>query len=309
MSGERSGTAAHRIRVAAPAGVVYAVLADTAKMPLYFSPSVHVERLAYDGEHERLRMWCLMDGQLKSWTTRRHLDPVTHRIEFQQERPALLPAPLNGVVSLRGLGPHDTALELQPTPHAALPALGEWLRSAAEVKKFSEHFSRLDDLVLTFEDSLRIHGPAELAYDLLYRAGHWPALLPHLAHATLSEDTPGVQRLTLKTLAQDGLHTTESVRICFPHAGRIVFKQTTCAPHLAAHIGEWSVTPDATGVTLTCWQSVVLREEHPATGPHPTGSGSALAGTRRRVRTALSRTSTALLAAAKQHAETAVRML
>ncbi|MEU3255886.1 SRPBCC family protein [Streptomyces sp. NPDC006997] len=324
---ERAGTAALTVHLAAPAGVVYAVLADAATMPLYFLPCVHVERLHFDGEHERARMWALMDGQLTSWTSWRHLDPVARRIEFSQQRPNSAPgaAPasgdavsgsLCGVLSVRERGTHTTELQLRygaRTPGAPPPPCWQsWIShlgsrgQLAGLKNFAEQWTRLDDLVLSFEDSVRINGPAELAYDFLYRAGDWPDLVPHVTGAHLTEDAPGVQRLALQTLTDTGRRSTSSVRICFPHAGRIVYKQTACWDLLASHTGEWSVVPDATGVTVTSRQSVVLREEHYGSGP---GAERALASARRQVRTVLGQNCLALLALAKQHAETAVRML
>ncbi|MDQ0585879.1 aromatase/cyclase [Streptomyces rishiriensis] len=317
MSGERVDRATHTVHVAAPAGVVYAVLADAAKLPLCFSPSVHVERLESDGDRERLRMWSLLDGQLKSWTSWRHLDPVQRRIEFRQELPA---APLNsmgGTFHARSQGPHRTELELlyDFSVSSDLPETGAWAwrvadassrTQLAELKSFAERWTRLDDLVLTFEDSVRVNGPAELVYDFLYRAGDWPDLVPHVTRADLTEDAPGVQRLTTQTLTEYGSHTTGSVRICFPHAGRIVHKQT--APHtlLEAHTGEWSVVPDESGVTVIAQHSVVLREENITA---VLGEHAGLAQARRHVREELGRDSRALLAHAKRHAESAVRML
>ncbi len=102
------------------------------------------------------------------------------------------------------------------------------------------------------------------------------------------------------------MHTSESVRICFPHAGRIVHKQTTPAPLLAAHTGEWSLTEDEHGATLTSRQTVVLCEEDI---PALLGEGSDLADARRQVHAALTRDCRELLTLAKQHAESSVRML
>ncbi|MFE6286045.1 SRPBCC family protein [Streptomyces sp. NPDC057877] len=324
MSGERVGTVTHQARVvthqarvAAPAGVVYAVLADAATMPLYFPPSIHVERLHFDGAQERLRVWTLNDGQLTAWTAWRHLDPVERRITFRQDLPSSPPSQLHGQVSLRDEGARGTVLEMRygltgaaglpncpPSAHQA--ASGDPCSRLTGLKSFAEHWTRLDDLVLSFEDSIRINGPAELAYDLLYRAADWPGHIPHITRADLDEDTPGVQRLTLHTLTEDGPATTTSVRLCFPHAGRIVFKQTTPWAPLAAHTGEWSIIPDENGVTVTCQQSVVLREDPLTAAP---GTTTHLAFARRRVRTLLGRHSQALLTLAKQHAESAVRML
>ncbi|MGX1915411.1 aromatase/cyclase [Streptomyces phaeochromogenes] len=317
MSGERVDRATHHIRVAAPAGVVYAVLADAAKLPLYLSPSVHVERLESDGERERLRMWCLVDGQLKSWISWRHLDPVKRRIEVRQEPPASPLDSMDGVFGVRGEGPNDTELELLYGFSVTddLPEDVAWVERAADLtaraqladlKSCAERWTRLDELVLSFEDSVRINGPAELAYDFLYRAGDWPDLVPHVTRVDLAEDAPGVQRMTLQTLTGHGSHTTESVRICFPHAGRIIYKQTAPPALLAAHTGEWLVVPDETGVTVTAKQNVVLREENITA---VLGEGAGPARARQHVRQELGQDCLALLALAKQHAESAVRML
>ncbi|MEF2529087.1 hypothetical protein [Streptomyces sp. CS62] len=113
--------------------------------------------------------------------------------------------------------------------------------------------------------------------------------------------------MAMDTLTADGsVHTTESVRVCFPHAGRIVYKQTTTPALMAAHTGEWSVIPDETGVTAVSQHSVLLREE---AVERVLGPGTTVAQARQYVREALGRNSTATLALAKQHAETAVRML
>ncbi|MFE2889661.1 aromatase/cyclase [Streptomyces sp. NPDC059272] len=317
MAGERDGRAVHRIQVAAPAGVVYAVLADAANLPLYFAPSVHVEQLDADGGGERLRMWFLVGGRLESWTSWRTLDPVERRIEIRPEAPGSPLEPMRGVVSIRDRGPHASELELRYGFAAADgPAAGHlWPGRVADLnirtqltqlKRFAEHWSRLDDLVLSCEDSVRVQGPAEAAYDFLYRAGDWPAHVAHISAAQVSEQAPGIQRLTLRTPAGDGVRTSESVRICFPHAGRIVHKQTTPAPLLAAHTGEWSLTEDERGATLTSRQTVVLCEEDI---PALLGEGSDLADARRQVHAALTRDCRELLTLAKQHAESSVRML
>ncbi|UXX98182.1 aromatase/cyclase (plasmid) [Streptomyces sp. AD2-2] len=317
MAGERDGRAVHRIQVAAPAGVVYAVLADAANLPLYFAPSVHVEQLDADGGHERLRMWFLVGGRLESWTSWRTLDPVERRIEIRPEGPGSPLESMRGMVSIRDRGPHASELELRyGFATADGPAAGHlWPGRVADLnirtqltqlKRFAEHWSRLDDLVLNCEDSVRVQGPAEAAYDFLYRAGDWPAHVAHISAAQVSEQAPGIQRLTLRTPAGDGVHTSESVRICFPHAGRIVHKQTTPAPLLAAHTGEWSLTEDEHGATLTSRQTVVLCEEDI---PALLGEGSDLADARRQVHAALTRDCRELLTLAKQHAESSVRML
>nr|AGH68911.1 aromatase [Streptomyces sp. CNH189] len=317
MSGEHVGRARHRMHVEAPAGVVYAVLADAVRLPLCFSASVHVERLELDSERERLRVWSLLDGRLRSWTASRRLDPVERRIEFWQERSTSLLQSITGALSVRDHGPREAELELQYgfSTSGDLPDEVAWAAWCADLnlrtqltdlKRFAEQWTRLDELALSFEDSVRIHGPAELAYDFLYRAGDWAGTVPHIVRAGLTEDAPGVQRVTLETLTGRRSQTTESVRICFPHAGRIVYKRTVVPDLLSAHTGEWSVVPDETGVTVTGRQSVVLREEDIAA---VLGESAGLAQARQYVRAALGSECLSLLALAKQHAESAVRML
>jgi hypothetical protein len=224
---------------------------------------------------------------------------------------------MGGTLDVRAQGPHRTELEVRYHYGVAdgRPADEAWVERAiarnsrtqlAELKSFAERWTRLDDLVLSFEDSVRVNGPAELVYDFLYRAGDWPELVPHVTRADLTEDTPGVQRMTMETLTEYGSHTTDSVRICFPHAGRIVHKQTMPHVLLEAHTGEWSVVPDESGVTVFAQHSVVLREENAA---DVLGEGAGLAHARRHVREELGLDSRALLAHAKRHAEGAVRML
>jgi hypothetical protein len=317
MLGERVGRATRKIRVAAPAGVVYALLADASKWPLYFSNNVHVERLEFDGEQERLRMWCVMDGRLASWITWRVLDPVARRVEFRQELPGSRVHAPGGALTVHEKGPHDTELELRYDFSVTddLPDDVTWGERGADrysstmlvnLRHFAEQWTRLDELVLSCEDSIRIKGPAELAYDLLYRAGDWPELVPHVIGVDLVEDSPGVQHMTLRTLSECGAHSSESVRLCFPHAGRIVWKQTATPVLMAGSVGEWSVLPDERGVTVTVRQSTVLREEHVTA---VLGSGAGLPQARRYVRDALGDHCRTLLSLAKLHAESAVRML
>ncbi|MES5825448.1 aromatase/cyclase [Streptomyces sp. RG80] len=307
----------HKVRVSASAGVVYALFADAVNWPLYFSPSVHVERLEFDGERERLRTWCFLDGELKSWTSWRRLDPVKRRVEFRQELPAPPLSALGGIVTVRSDGPDSCELELvyDFSVVDGLPADVAWAERAAEghtrsqlsgLKAIAERWARLDELILTFEESVHVNGPAELVYDFLYRAADWPEMVPHVTRVDLTEDEPGVQRMSMETLTEYGTQAADSVRICFPHAERIIHKQVTTPALIQAHTGEWSVVPDERGVTVIAQHTVVLREEDIATelGEHAT-----LDHARRRVREAIGRNSRVLLAHAKQHAETAVRML
>lgn len=318
VSSERVYRTAHSVEVAAPAGVAYGLISNAVQWPLFLPPNVHVERLDFDGRNERLRMWATANGQVRSWISRRVQDPQARRITFRQQHPQAPVETMNGTwtVEERPGGSSVLTLLHDFTVTGDRPEDAAWVERAIDtnsgaeldhVKRLAERWSRLDELVLSFEDAVRVKGPAELVYDFLYRVSDWPELVPHVARLELTEDTPGVQVMAMDTRTADGsTHTTESVRVCFPQAGRIVYKQTTTPALMDAHTGEWSVLPDETGVTVISQHSVVLREEAIES---VLGAGADLAQARRFVREALGRNSTATLNLAKRHAESAIRVL
>lgn len=318
VSGERVHRTTHSVEVAAPAGVVYGMISNAVQWPLFFPPNVHVERLEFDGRDERLRMWAVANGQVRSWLSRRVQDPEARRIDFRQQHPQAPVESMNGSWTVRER-PGGTSLLTLLHDFTVIddrPGDVSWTQRAvdtnstaelAQLKHLAERWTRLDELVLSFEDAVRVKGPAELVYDFLYRVGDWPELVPHVARLDLTEDAPGVQVMAMDTRTADGAtHTTESVRICFPHAGRIVYKQTRTPALMEAHTGEWSVLPDESGVTVISQHNVVLREE---AVERVLGEGADLARARRYVREALGRNSTATLNLAKRHAESAIRVL
>lgn len=318
MSVGRVHRMTYTVDVAAPTGVVYGLIADTTQWPLIMPPSVHVERLEFDGTEDRFQMWVTANGQVKSWFSRRAMDPVTRCVDFRQETPAGPALSMGGRWSVCELGPGRTLLTLD---HDFTVAPGRnddaaWVRLATDtnsraeldrVKETAESWSRLDERLLTFEDRITVKAPPELVYAFLYAADDWPALLPHVTRADVTENVPGIQLVAMEHVGADGSrHTTESVRICFPYAYRIVHKQISGSPLFAAHTGEWSLFPDEGGVTAVSRHSVLLREEAvaPVLGP-----GTDLARARARVRESLGRDSTTTLGLAAHHAESAVRTL
>src|SRR5262245_60035285 len=96
MSSQRVRCAQHTVPVAAPAGLVYGLLADAPRWPVLLPSYVHVERVDLDGTEENLRLWQLRHGQVCSVLARRVPRPRERRIEFEL-RDALLPgAPTSG---------------------------------------------------------------------------------------------------------------------------------------------------------------------------------------------------------------------
>jgi aromatase len=316
MFGERVHRTRHSVEVAAPAGEVYALLADAVRRPLYCPSVLHVERLDFEGPRERLRSWESAAGDIRSSFTARVRHAHERRIEFFQLRHEAPVETMGGewtveesaggrsVVTVRheftvvGDRLDDVAwvgLVTDDNAHAELESL----------RRIVESDLSLDDLVLSFEESVRVNGPGELVYDFLYRAADWPGLVPRLPRLELTESTPGVQVLDYDVRLPEGaVRTASSVRLCFPHAGRIVHKQTMpAAPAAAAHIGEWSVVPDEDGVRVIAQHAVLLDEN--AVRGLPAGAAQARLG----LREDIGRMSLAILELARDHAESAVRAL
>ncbi|MGI5377664.1 aromatase/cyclase [Streptomyces sp. CA-251387] len=300
----------HRIEVAAPAGVVYGFLADAERWPLFHAPTVHVEQLDLVGSEQRLRMWALTSDGVTSWVTRRTLDPGARRIEFRREGGSGAADGMLGSWSVEQLPGGSSVLTLVrefSTVDDRLPAdrIGDAgiRRHMADLKRRTESWTVLDELVLTFEDALRVDGPAELVYGFLYRAGAWSGSVPGLRDVHLDEDVPGIQMV--RTTAEDA-EQSRAVRLCFPGAGLIVYKLTEPPALIAGQAGEWSVEPDPAGVTVRVRHQVVL-EERDVT--RVLGEDADLSDARRYVRETISRDSAMLLELARRHAEDAADAL
>lgn len=372
MSGEGVHRLTHTAEVAAPASVAYALIADPERWPLYLPRTVYAQRLDFDGVHERLRVWSLADGQVASWISHRVQDAARRCITFRQG-PLMAPATsMTGRWSVLALGEGRCRLTLEHEFTAARerPQDAVWLaevtadnsRSALRSLQFlAERWGRLDELALSFAETVRVKGPAELVYAFLYEVADWPGQLPHVRRAAVEVPQAGIQKVALDLAAPTpapgspgtgpgpggpgspapgspgpGLGgaapdcpggpgpgpggpgagpggagvgvgpTVAGIRICFPHAGRIVHKATVPRPLLAAHCGEWSVLPDERGVTVVAQHHAIVRED---AVERVLGAGTGLAEARRQVRAELGRDSLQILHLARRHAESAIRVL
>ncbi|MFJ4717494.1 aromatase/cyclase [Streptomyces sp. NPDC088785] len=301
----------------APAGVLYGLIADATQWPLFVQPCIHVEQLDFDGTHERLRLWATAGERITSWVTHRDLDVSRRRVTFRQELTSAPVESMSGVWTVQPLGDRcRVTLEHTFTVTDDAPAHVAWVEqvtranSTAQLERLAwlaERWTALDDLVFSFENSVRFKGPAEVAFDFLYRAQDWPQRLPHVSGLHLNEPSPGVQTMTMDSLTTDGTtHRTESVRICFPSAGRLVYKQTRTQGLMSAHTGEWSVVPDAGGVTLSARHDVLLRQDDLA---RTLGPDATLDDAAQHVRDELGRASLLVLTHAERFAARAVRVL
>ncbi len=314
----RTSSSTRTVSIAAPADTVYRLLADAERWPLLLPDPVHVERIDFDGTRERLRTWDLTPGgHIRSHRLQRTLDPRTRTITHTRQDTTRPGTPTTGTWTVHPDGDSRTRLTLHqqhPTePHPETgPETGPDAGTdslLARLTRLAEHHPHLDELLLSFHDTVHLDGPAEVVYDFLHHIRHWPDRTPHIDLADVTEDTPGIQLATLETTGPDGLPTTtRTVRLCFPAATRIVFKELTTPAPIAAHTGEWSLTPHATGTTVTCAQQILLHHPTP-THPHTPATTAELARTRHHLRTRLGRTTTDTLRLATWRARTAVRRL
>ncbi|MFY1583632.1 aromatase/cyclase [Micromonospora sp. WMMD734] len=304
-------TTRHSIDVNAPVDAVYPIIADVTRWPYTFGPTVHVDLLERHTEGpeqtERLRLWATANDVVRSWTSRRTLYPATGRVAFRQEVSAAPVASMGGEWQLETLDGGRTRVVLLHdfTVVDDEPGAAAWVKRAVDANSTAELAalraaarSANARTLLSFEDSVRVPAPASDVYDFLYRADRWVERLPHVARVELAEDEPNVQTLEMDTVAPDGaVHTTKSVRVAFP-AERIVYKQTTLPPLLAAHAGVWTLRPEGDGVTVTSHHAVVLRPERIE---ELLGPGATLAATRELVQHNLSTNSIRTLEQARLH--------
>ncbi|WP_276525838.1 aromatase/cyclase [Streptomyces viridochromogenes] len=301
----------HTVGVAASADIVCDLLADVTGWPRMFGPTVHAEQVSEDATQERIRLWALANGEVRSWTSRRHIDRRARRITFRQELSQPPVAAMGGEWRIAP-EPGGTCSVTLLHDFAAIdddPDGLDWIEravdrnSAAELaalKATAEAHEQSPDLFLTFEDGVTVNGPLEAVHAFIARCDLWPERLPHVTRLRLTEAGPGVQLMSMDTKAPDGsVHTTESVRIVL-ETGRIVYKQTRVPPIMTAHTGEWVLRATPEGVRAISRHTVVV---NPVTVPEVLGAGATLADARDAVRTALGTNSLATLRLAKAHTE------
>ncbi|MFJ9109802.1 aromatase/cyclase [Streptomyces sp. NPDC102283] len=302
----------HSVTVKAPADTVFDLVADVTRWPLLFPPTVHAEQLERTGPDERIRLWALANGEVKTWTSRRSLDRSRLSVRFRQEISQPPVASMGGEWSLEALSERETLVVL----HHDYRALDDdpeglrWIRQAVDRNSRAE-LDRLRDaveldgggeeLALSFEDSVRVRGAAGDVYAFLADAARWPERLPHVARLELREDTPGVQEMEMGTRAVDGTtHTTRSVRVCFPEH-RIVYKQTVLPLAMAGHTGEWLIREREDGALEVTSRHVVLIDTVGAA--KALGERTTVEQAKAVVRTALGKNSRTTLEHARAYAE------
>ena len=301
--------AEHTLVTGAPAATLYGLVSDVTLWPAVFAPTVHVRHLDRGPGWERFRIWAVVNDQVRSWTSRRELDPDRRTVTFRQEHSEPPITAMGGRWSFRVLPDGRTEIVLEHGFDTdGSPGAVEWVTAALDRNSATELSSlagvaSLGDVVSSFSDTVRVPGGLAAAYAFVHRADLWAERLPHVDRVSLDERPGGVQMLAMSTRAPDGtVHETESIRVCHQDAW-IAYKQRVTPALLLGHSGLWTFEnrPDGTAVTST--HTMVLSPEGAET---VLGPGTTLAEARDHARSALSRNSRATLELAASHARAEV---
>jgi aromatase len=300
----------HTLISSAPARVLYDLAADVTRWPAIFAPSVYAHHLERGDRTERFQLWAVVNGEVKTWTSRRSLDPDALRIRFDQEVSAAPIASMGGDWIFRER-PDGTEIVLLHDFSAVDddPEKVGWITAAldrnspgelAALARIAELGHPLPDVVFSFTDTVHLAGTAADAYQFVYCSDLWPERLPHVDRVVLKESEPGIQDMTMDTVTADGsAHTTRSIRVCVP-GERIVYKQLVPPTLLLGHSGRWVFADLGDGAVVTAEHTVAI---NPATVTEVLGAGATLADARRFVRDALGANSRATLSYAGEFAE------
>jgi aromatase len=305
----------HQITIAAPVRAVYEIIRDVTRWPERFGPTVHVEYRERQSAAELIQLWATANGQVKTWVSRRWLEPAAARIRFSQQVSQPPVAAMSGEWIFRPL-PRGTTQVVLRHEYSAVgdePEAVAWIERAldenttselAGLKGVAERLDGAEELTLSFSDSVDIAGEIPAVYEFLYQAARWPERLPHVARLELREEQPGLQQMAMTTRTADGAsHDTCSVRVCLP-PDQIVYKQTTTPRLMSAHTGRWVLAPAGPVTRATSRHVVVINQDAIA---DVLGRRSTVADARQMIREALGANSRTTLACARDHAEQGVR--
>ncbi|WP_078946492.1 aromatase/cyclase [Streptomyces sp. NRRL B-3648] len=287
----------------APARTLYELAADVTRWPAIFGPSIYAQHLSRGPRTERFRLWAQVNGEVKSWVSRRELDPDALWIRFDQEESTAPIGSMGGEWHFRPLPDGGTEIVLLHEFTAADDSQEtvSWIASALDrnsaveleaLTRIAELGHAIDDVVFSFTDTVALKRPAAEVYDFLNRSDLWPQRLPHVRRVTLKEDVPGVQDMVMETVTADGsTHSTHSVRVCVP-GQLIVYKQLVPPRLLFGHSGRWELAGEGDEVLVTAEHTVAI---NPGAIAEVLGAGKTLADAREYVRGALGRNSRSTL--------------
>ncbi|MGK5638870.1 aromatase/cyclase [Streptomyces sp. URMC 126] len=314
MAGEDRRGAEHTMTVRAPADRVYGLVAAAEDWPRVFPPLVHVDCLERTGRRDVIRVWAVGDGEPGGCVSRRVLAPERRCIGFRQEVPAPPVAFLGGRWEFEPVSARECRVRLRHEYRAVdddprqLARIGRTVvrraRAELEALRRSAELEGLgDELLLSFEDSVRIAGSADDVYAFVREARSWSERLPSAggAGAVLVAGARGRTPCGWGRADADGrdAERNETVRVCFPPR-RIVYKRTRLPELLSLQMGSWVFTPCGGTVTATARHTVAV---DPAAVDAVLGAGAGVARAKDLVRSALGADSRLTLRYAKEYAE------
>jgi aromatase len=302
----------HEVPVDAEPELVYRLIADVEGWPHVFGPTIHVDLLLEEGDAQLLRIWATAQGGVHDWTSRRTLDPQARTISFQRivSKPPVTAMSGRWSVEDAEFGASQVTLTHRFSAVADDAAAVAWIQEAIDrnsgaelgaLKQAAELGPLRGQLHFSFSDAEMIRGSAAAVFEFVRRADAWPSRLPHVDRVELTEEPNGVQRMEMDTRAPDGtVHTTSSIRLCFPDRRAIVYKQFRLPALMAGHTGRWQFEEDDGIVFARSWHTVTLDRDgiKSLLGPEAT-----VAEARAMVRRALGTNSLATLRHAKAFVE------
>jgi aromatase len=294
----------HALSCAAPASLLYDLVADVTRWPTIMPPFVHVEHLERSETDELFRVWGLIGDQVRTWVSRRHHDAERQRITFEQESNDGSFAYMAGQWEFEQLdGESRVTLEHRfavngdsaERDRTVAGVDNNSMRDLAALCQLSAFGYAIDELVFSFSDQVRLPVGTAEAYSFVERCDLWPDELPYVGRVALNEPRPGVQFTEMDTVTADGYaHTTQSVRLCFP-SHSIVYKQLIPPSLLVGHSGSWEFSADGDGTLAVGRHTVAI---NPSVVGSVLGAECTLAAARESLRAALGANSRATLSQA-----------
>jgi aromatase len=252
----------------------------------------------------------VVNGEVVDWTSRRELDRPGLRIAFAQERSFPPVTAMDGDWTFRPLADGRTEIVLRHRfavdgDRRALERVAAGVdhnseKELAALERVAAQGHPVDDVVLTFADTVPLPQGTASAYRFVAESDRWPTRLPHVRRVTLRRPGPGVQDMEMETVTQDGgVHTTRSLRLCFPEENRIVYTQLRPPSVLLGHSGSWVFTGGPLPQAVAT-HTVVIDAKRV---PQLLGPDATLADARAHLRTVLGANSRATLGAASAGTE------
>jgi ribosome-associated toxin RatA of RatAB toxin-antitoxin module len=314
MNNSPRQTTVHSRVIAAPVQAVYELVADVTRWSAILQPSLHAHHLEREEHAERFQLWALVNGQVKTWTSRRTLDSRQLHIGFVQERTQPPFSSMGGEWTFRSLSRnrskvvlthHFTGVDDESLDAVTTAVEHNSENELATLGRIAELGHPISEVVFSFEDTVHLNGAARDAYRFVERSDKWPERLPHVSRVALSEKSPTVQSphvqdMEMDTVTANGTaHTTRSIRLCFPHE-QIVYKQLIPPALLFGHSGEWIFADGPNGAIATARHMVAI---NPDDINAVLGKNRTLADARDFLRAALSANSRVTLAHASTYAQ------